>query len=38
MFDLFDFDKQVKNATEQFKKYNAMWIDWTIMTLEQFKK
>jgi hypothetical protein len=35
---MFDFDKQIKEATEQVKKLNKMWIDWTITVLEQFKK
>lgn len=36
--DMFDFDKQVKEVAEQVKKFNKMWIDWTITALEQFKK
>ena len=35
---MFDFDKQIKEATAQAKKYSEMWIDWTITVLEQFKK
>ena len=35
---MFDFDKQIKEATAQIKKYSDMWIDWTITVLEQFKK
>ena len=38
MFDFLDFDKQFKDATEQVKKANKMWIDWTITMLEQLKK
>lgn len=35
---MFDLDKQVKEATAQVKKYNEMWINWTITVLEQLKK
>ena len=35
---MFDFDKQLKDVTTQVKKYNEMWINWTITVLEQFKK
>lgn len=35
---MFDLDKQVKEVTSQVKKYNDMWINWTITVLEQFKK
>ena len=35
---MFDFDKQIKEATAQVKKYNEMWINWTITVLEQIKK
>jgi hypothetical protein len=35
---MFDFDKQVKEVTAQVKKYNDMWINWTITVLEQLKK
>ena len=35
---MFDLDKQIKEVTTQVKKYNEMWINWTITVLEQFKK
>jgi hypothetical protein len=35
---MFDLDKQVKEVTAQVKKYNDMWINWTITILEQLKK
>jgi hypothetical protein len=35
---MFDFDKQMKEVTAQVKKYNEMWINWTIAALEQIKK
>lgn len=35
---MFDFDKQIKEVTAQVKKYNEMWINWTIAALEQIKK
>ena len=35
---MFDLDKQVKEVSAQFKKYNDMWINWTITVLEQLKK
>ena len=35
---MFDFNNQFKEVTEQVKKFNKMWIDWTITVLEQFKK
>ena len=35
---MFDLDKQVKEVTAQVKKYNEMWINWTITVLEQLKK
>lgn len=38
MDQMFDFNKQFNEATAQVKKVNKMWIDWTIMVLEQFKK
>jgi hypothetical protein len=35
---MFEFDKQIKEVTAQVKKYNEMWINWTITVLEQIKK
>jgi hypothetical protein len=35
---MIDFDKQLKEVTAQVKKYNEMWINWTITVLEQIKK
>ena len=35
---MIDFDKQFKEVTAQVKKYNEMWINWTITVLEQIKK
>jgi hypothetical protein len=35
---MFDLDQQIKEATAQVKKYNEMWINWTITVLEQLKK
>lgn len=35
---MFDLDKQFKEVTTQVKKYNEMWINWTITVLEQLKK
>jgi hypothetical protein len=35
---MFDLDKQFKEVTTQVKKYNDMWINWTITVLEQLKK
>jgi hypothetical protein len=35
---MFDLDKQVKEVVAQVKKYNEMWINWTITVLEQLKK
>ena len=36
--NMFDLDKQFKEVTAQVKKYNEMWINWTITVLEQIKK